>query len=159
MEEICVDILLPQQFTIPGINFKREVLNLDGQLYPQDLVQARYEYFTLTYGPLPNFALTQLPPELQKRDWQCISIDYDDEQVPFPVENSKAVYSNDTFFNLLRKVTDYDGEWILVFTTGCDEPEQAVSGNWIVAEEKVRESLANNNSFIMYYNGNRDTLI
>ncbi|WP_114792734.1 hypothetical protein U0035_01470 [Niabella yanshanensis] len=73
---------LTDNHIIPDIHFKREVLQWQGLLYPQDLVQAQYGYFNLTQGVFPFFVSTHLPQDLRHQQWPSISIDYDDTKIP-----------------------------------------------------------------------------
>ncbi len=155
MQDICVDIVIPKTCEIPGIYFKRKVLELKGQLYPQDLIQATYEYFNLTQGPLPRFVLPKLPEKFEQQSWQCISVVPDDDQISAGLLKLTDIYAEESiFFELIQQITEEAKEWIIIFTTDCNEPKEVLPGDLKAAFEKIRDSLKNDGGFIMYSGNN-----
>ncbi|MGN7786665.1 hypothetical protein ACTJIJ_19175 [Niabella sp. 22666] len=151
MEEVCVDILVPANYSIPGLAFKRKVIQWHGQLYPQDLVQAQYEYFKLTMGPLPSFVPSNLPGDLQEQQWQCISIEYDDDKLPGHLASPADIFGERSiFFELVAKLVKEVDKWVIVFTPDCNDPEEKGGGNLEVALKKIEESFNTKKGFIMY---------
>ncbi|MCH5719577.1 hypothetical protein [Niabella hibiscisoli] len=159
MREICVDIVVPKTYETPGICFKRQVLESQGQLYPQDLVQAKYEYFNLTQGPLAKFVLPKIPKHFEEQSWQCISVVPDDDQISAALLKPADIYADDSiFFELIQQITGEAKEWIIIFTANCDEPEEVLPGNLKTAFQKISDSLKNNGGFIMYHNSTSATV-
>ena len=158
MQEICVDIAVPDTYTIPGIQFKRQVLQWQGQLFPQDLVQAKYEYFDLTQVSLPNFVTPHLPRDLQQQSWQCLSVEYDDALTPDEFASPADVFGErGVFFDLLARLVKNAEKWIITFDCDCDQPEEIIEGNLELAFEKIKECLHKNTGFIMYQ-GSKEVL-
>lgn len=158
MQEVCVDIALPDNHIIPDIHFKREVLQWQGLLYPQDLVQAQYEYFNLTQGVFPSFVPTHLPQDLRHQQWQSISIDYDDAKIPGDLLSPLAIFGEEgVFFELLTKLVKDAKSWILVFMPDCDELEEVIAGDLQMAFEKIKQYLSKDRGFILYHGSNSAT--
>ncbi|MGE9313181.1 hypothetical protein ACLOAU_16145 [Niabella sp. CJ426] len=152
MEEVCVDIMIPANRSIPGLAFKRKVIQWHGQLYPQDLVQAQYEYFKLTMGPLPFFVPSTLPGDLQEQQWQCISIEYDDDKLPDHLASPADIFGERSiFFELVTKLIKEVDKWVIVFTPDCNDPEEKGGGNLEAALKKIKESFNKRKGFIMYH--------
>ncbi|MCH5719521.1 hypothetical protein [Niabella hibiscisoli] len=153
MQEICVDLILPEACALTGFGFKRMVLGLNGQLYPQDLIQARFEYFSLTKGPVPNFVINKMPAEIRSESWQCISITPDDDELAAGLLKPADLYTGDNIFaELLKQLTAQAGSWILVFTNDCDKPQEVFEGNLNTALKKVSESMESSSGFMVYHN-------
>ncbi|GEM_PF-2731993 len=151
MQEICVDLLLPESCQLAGFDFKRTVLELNGRLYPQDLVQAQFEYFRLAKGPVPQFVLDNLPEGLKVQSWQCISITADDDHLAAGLLNPLDIYTEDGIFSeLLECLTEQASHWVLVFTSDCDMPQEVLKGNLDTALQRVCESIENSSGFMMY---------
>lgn len=153
MQEICVDIAVPDTYTIPdGIRFSRQVLQWQGELFPQDLVQAQYEYFKLTMGPLPSFVPSNLPKSLQQQQWQCISIEYDDDKIPDHFASPADIFGEQgIFFELVEKLVKDADKWVIIFTPDCNDPEEAGGGDLEAAFQKIKECFSKNKGFIMYH--------